>query len=116
MFAGFLFHLREHGLKVTLTEWLALTEALAKGHARASLTHVYHLARALLVKREADYDAYDRAFAGYFAGVSEMFDLDEEIWRWLENPVLPRELSPAELAALNVLDIETLKAELEKRL
>ncbi len=116
MFVDFLFHLRAHGLKVSITEWMALTEALARGHARASLTRFYHLARALLIKRETAYDTFDRCFASYFEGLTDGFDLSEEVMRWLENPVLPRELSPEEIAALSTWDLETLKAELEKRL
>ena len=69
MFVDFLYHLRDSGLKVTSTEWLALVQALRGGHARANLNTFYHLARCLLVKRESDYDAYDRAFASFFAGI-----------------------------------------------
>jgi len=35
MFIDFFYHLRSHGLKASTTEWLALIEALAGGHARA---------------------------------------------------------------------------------
>lgn len=116
MFVDFLFHLRAAGLKVTVTEWMALTCALVRGHARASLTSFYALARALLVKRETDYDLYDRAFATFFAGVEVQFDIDDELWRWLENPVLPRQLTDEERAKLQAFDLETLRKELEKRL
>ena len=47
MFDGFLFHLRAKGLQVSLTEWLALMEALVGGHAKSNLKVFYHLARAL---------------------------------------------------------------------
>ncbi len=116
MFTDFLFHLRGHGLQVSLTEWLPLMRALAGGHARADLTVFYHLARALLVKTETLYDLYDRAFAEYFAGVDTQFDLSEELLEWLADPVLPRELSAEELAALEALDLDELRQRFEERL
>ena len=63
MFVDFFYHLRDFGLKVSSTEWLALMQALCAGHARADLNVFYHLARCLLVKRESDYDTYDRSKA-----------------------------------------------------
>ncbi len=45
MFVDFFYHLRRFGLKVTITEWLALVRALAMGHSRADLSTFYHLAR-----------------------------------------------------------------------
>ncbi len=116
MFIGFLFHLRAYGLKVSVTEWMALTEALARGHAHASLSRFYGVARALLVKRETQLDLYDRAFASYFEGVTDTFTLDEEVLRWLQSPKLPRPLSNEELARLKSWDLDTLRRELEKRL
>src|SRR5262245_57901892 len=111
MFVGFLFHLRAHGIKVTLTEWMGLCQALSKGHARASLTRFYALARALLVKRETQYDAYDRAFATYFEGLTDTLDLRQEVLRWLENAALPRQLSPEDLKALESWDLDKLRDE-----
>ncbi len=116
MFTDFLFHLRERGLKVSLTEWLPLMRALSEGHARSDLTVFYHLARALLVKRETLYDLYDQAFAEYFAGVDRQFDLSDELLEWLANPVLPRDLSPEERAALEALDLDELRKRFEERL
>jgi len=58
MFTGFLFHLRGFGLKVSMMEWLALMRALSTGFSRSNLTVFYHLSRALLVKKEADFDTY----------------------------------------------------------
>lgn len=115
MFLGFLFHLRACGLKVSVTEWLGLMDALGKGYARSNLRVFYHLARALLIKKEAHYDLYDRAFASYFEGVADHFELDDELLKWLENPVLPRELTPEELAELQAWDLDKLREEFEKR-
>ena len=79
MFTGFLFHLRARGLKVTVTEWLTLMRAITEGHSRAELSHFYHLARALLIKRETQYDLYDQAFAEYFQGLEHHFDISDEL-------------------------------------
>ena len=92
MFLGFFYALRAAGIGVSTTEWLALMESLARGYAHASLETFYELARALLVKREAQYDVYDQVFASVFKGVPARFDVDDELLKWLENPLLPREL------------------------
>jgi uncharacterized protein with von Willebrand factor type A (vWA) domain len=109
MFVDFFYQLRDFGLKVTITEWLALVQALGGGHARADLNTFYHLARALLVKRESDYDAYDRAFAAFFAGIESTLNLSDELLDWLENPVLP-EISDADRAKLKAFDLDELHA------
>jgi len=116
MFTSFFIHLRGHGLKVTLTEWLTLIRALADGHARANVSVFYHLARAVLIKSETHYDAYDRAFAAYFSGVERQFDVTEEILEWLANPVLPRDLTPEEIAALRTYDFGELRRLFEERM
>jgi hypothetical protein len=107
MFIDFFYHLRSFGLKVTSTEWLALMQALAAGHARADLNTFYHLARCLLVKRESDYDTYDRAFASFFAGIEARADISEELLRWLENPKLP-EISEEDRRKMQAFDLDEL--------
>ena len=116
MFTGFLYHLRAYGLKVSMMEWLALMRALCEGYARSNLTVFYHLSRALLVKREADFDTFDRAFATFFADVSDIFDVTDAILDWLEKPELPRELSEEERKALDALGFEDLLSTFRKRL
>jgi uncharacterized protein len=107
MFIDFFYHLRDFGLKITITEWLTLVQALGGGHARADLNTFYHLARCLLVKRESDYDAYDRAFAAYFAGMETMPDVSEELLEWLQNPILP-EISEEDRAKMRAFDLDEL--------
>lgn len=116
MFSSFLFALRAAGLKVSLTEWLALIEALAKGHARAHLGIFYSLGRSVLVKRESQLDLYDQVFAAVFHGVPMSYDLTDELLRWLEKPILPRELTPEERAMLEQWSLDKLRDELAKRL
>ncbi|MEZ6146547.1 MAG: hypothetical protein R3B91_14250 [Planctomycetaceae bacterium] len=107
MFVDFFYHLRRFGLKVTITEWLSLMEALVMGHERASLDAFYHLARCLLVKRETDYDTYDRAFAAYFRGIENGPDITEELLNWLEDPLLP-DISEEDRAKLEALELNEL--------
>ena len=109
MFVDFFYHLRGYGLKVTITEWLALMRALAIGYSRADLHVFYNLARCLMVKREADFDNYDRAFASFFMGVENHFDISDELLEWLSNPKLPRELTDEERAKLEALDLDALR-------
>ena len=116
MFTGFLFHLRGSGLHVTLTEWLTLVRALAEGHIRADLSMFYHLARAILIKTEEHYDLYDRAFAEYFEGVEGHFEITDELLGWLENPVLPRDLTDEERAQLKALQLDELRDKFLERL
>ena len=116
MFVDFLFHLRQHGLKTSTTEWLTLMKALSLGHTRANLTHFYHLSRATLVKKEGDFDRFDHAFSTFFKDIDEHFELDDDLLEWLSNPILPRALSPEELAALEALDLDELRQKFEERL
>ena len=86
MFEEFLYTLRRGGLKVSLTEWMSLMEALDKGLHRSSFTGFYHLCRCLLVKSEADFDAFDRCFLDYFQGVPAEEEVSQELLRWLDRP------------------------------
>ena len=79
MFGDFLYLLRRSGLKISLTEWMALMEALDKGLEGASLTGFYYLCRALLVKTEADFDRFDRAFLEYFKDVPFEQEVSQEL-------------------------------------
>jgi uncharacterized protein with von Willebrand factor type A (vWA) domain len=109
MFVDFFYHLRDFGLKVSSTEWLALMQALCEGHARADLNTFYHLARCLLIKREADYDTYDRAFAAFFAGIEATPDVSEELLEWLDKPILP-DISDEDRGQLRAFDLDELVA------
>lgn len=109
MFVDFFYHLRGYGLKVTITEWLSLMKALAIGYSRADLHVFYNLARCLMVKTEADFDNYDRAFASFFMGVENHFDISDELLEWLSKPELPRELTEEERAKLEALDLDELR-------
>lgn len=117
MFIDFLFALRAHGVPVSTHEWMTLMEALAKGLHDSSLDGFYRLCRALCVKDVARYDAYDQAFAAHFRGISQQaIDVTNELAQWLANPIAQRQLTPEQLAALQTLDLDTLRKMFEERL
>ena len=89
MFIEFFYLLRSQGLKVSLNEWMTLTEALDMGLCRSSLVDFYYLCRSVVVKSEADYDKFDLAFAQFFEGVETGDDLPEEVWKWLDKEIPP---------------------------
>ena len=86
MFADFLYLLRRNGLKVSLTEWMSLMEALDKGLHGSSFTGFYYLCRCLLVKSEADFDRFDRCFLEYFKDVPLEQEVSQELMDWLNRP------------------------------
>lgn len=113
MFAAFFFLLRAHKVPVSLTEWLALSDALARGLALSSLSAFYSLARSILVKSEAYFDQYDQAFQEAFAGVETTQEIADQVWEWLRGGARIPGLDAAERAALaaglGALDLEELQ-------
>jgi uncharacterized protein with von Willebrand factor type A (vWA) domain len=116
LFGEFFFGLRDAGVRVGLSEWMALMQALAEGYVRPDLTDFYHVARALLVKHEAAFDLYDQVFAAVFADGAMPTGLADELLRWLEDPKPPPTLSPEELEALDALPLDKLRELFEQRL
>ena len=87
MLTGFFYHLRGSGLDVSLNEWLTLTEALDKGLCGGSFTRFYYLCRGILVKSEADFPAFNRAFLEYFEEIQKAGgQIPQELLDWLNNP------------------------------
>lgn len=102
MLIEFFFKLRDHGLKVSLTELMDLLNALEQQVVFANVDDFYVVARMTLVKDESQYDRFDRAFASYFAGVNEV-DIAARIpQEWLERS-LQRQLSDEDKAKLKAL-------------
>ena len=101
MLIRFLLTLRAFGLKIGLSEFLLLLEALKQGHAQLSIEDFYALARAALVKDEALFDRYDRAFQAFFEGLAEKVPdwLKDIPADWLRE-TFGRELSDEEKAKL----------------
>ncbi|HEY8539369.1 MAG TPA: VWA domain-containing protein [Steroidobacteraceae bacterium] len=121
MLVPFFFKLREFGVPVSITEFLALLEALEARVASASAEDFYYLSRACLVKDERHFDRFDRAFAVHFKGAEDLFEavmakIPEE---WLRR-MAERTLSEEEKAKIQSLGgwdklIETLKKRLEEQ-
>ena len=86
MFTDFLYLLRRSGLKVSLTEWMTLMEALHHNLHDASFTGFYHLCRCILVKSEADFDQFDRCFLEYFKDVDFQQEVSQDLLNWLNKP------------------------------
>jgi uncharacterized protein with von Willebrand factor type A (vWA) domain len=102
-------------MNLSPTEWLALMQALVKGLHGSSLIGFYTLARMLLIKDEAAFDDFDRAFAEYFQGV-EVQAIEDEVMRWLENPIPPYPIDPEMRQLLDSVDVEKLRELFLKRL
>src|SRR5687767_8487423 len=121
MLIDFFIHVKEGGLPVSVREFLVLLEALDKRVASGAVEDFYYLARACLVKDESNYDKFDRAFASYFKGVTELtadgiVQIPEE---WLRK-LVERHLSEEDKKLVESLGgweklMETLRKRLEEQ-
>ncbi len=91
MFLNFLVFLRSGGLKVSMHDWLSLTEGLYMGLHGQTLDGFFVLSRALLVKTESDLDKYEELFYRYFKNVSSE-KLKKEMEDLLQQPDTAREV------------------------
>jgi uncharacterized protein len=119
MLIDFFFTLRAARLKVSVKEYLTLLEALRSGviddAPGPTVEKFYYLARAALVKDEAQFDKFDRAFAAYFKGVEILADFTQDVpIEWLRKR-LELDLGPEEKAAIEKMGWDELMAELKKR-
>jgi hypothetical protein len=110
--------LRAQKVPVSIQEWLTLLEALAKGLVGPSLLEFYAVSRALLVKHEAHFDAFDQVFEATFRGAPTPVVVSQELQKWLENPRLPRALTPEEMQRIAELrkSLEALREAFEQRM
>ena len=116
MLVDFFLHLKSRQLPVSTKELLALLEALEARLVSGSLDDFYLLARALLVKDEALYDRFDRAFGEYFKGVESLPGLDVMVPEdWLRLAA-KRHLSEEDRLKLQKLGYEKLFEQLKQRL
>ena len=70
MFIPFFYDLRENGINVSPTAFLRLQKALGLGLV-TSWDDFYSVARAILIKSERDFDAYDKVFVNFVTGVEK---------------------------------------------
>ena len=116
MLVDFFLHLKARQLPVSTKELLALLEALEARLVGASLDDFYLLARAILIKDEALYDRFDRAFGEYFKGVEALPGLEAMIpEEWLELAA-KRHLSEEDRLKLQKLGYEKLFEQFRQRL
>ena len=118
MFIDFFHGLRKQGIRVTLQEWLTFLETLQRGLIRESVDDLYHVGRAILVKHEAEYDLYDQVFLHVFGNAPAPEPITDDVLDWLENPILPRALTPEEQLRLSDLQqsLEEMMKAFEERL
>jgi hypothetical protein len=116
MLINFFYHLRAARLPVSVNELLTLLAALKKDVIRPSIDEFYFLSRAALVKDEAHYDRFDRAFGEFFNGVQTSIGFAKEIPDEWFRDLLEREFTPEELAGLEKLGFDKLMEEFRKRL
>lgn len=117
MFTDFLYILRGYGMKTSLNEWTSLMDALALNLNEGGLTEFYHMARAILVKKESDYDRFDQAFLEYFKNVTHYDGLPEELKNWLAKTMTLIEPDRAEADRLWAgKSIEEIRRLMEERL
>ncbi|CAH0130147.1 hypothetical protein SRABI118_00015 [Massilia sp. Bi118] len=116
MLIGFFFALRDAKVPVTIKEFLTLLEALEKNVIAPSLDAFYYLSRLTLVKDEAHFDKFDKAFGLYFKGIEAVFDAKADIpLDWLIQR-LERELTPEQKAELQKLGYDKLMSRLAELL
>jgi len=120
MYVGFFYELKRGGVPVTLKEYLTLLEALKERVTDYSVEAFYYLARATLVKDERHVDRFDRVFAKWFEGVTNIKDpmahVPEE---WLKK-LGERYLTDEEKQQIEALGgwkelLDTLKKRLEEQ-
>jgi len=115
MLIDFFYTLRAAKLPVSVKEFLTLLEALKAGVVDGSVDDFYYLARATLVKDEAHYDKFDRAFGAYFKGVELLTDFTRDVpLDWLRK-TLELELTPEQKAAIEKMGWDELMETLKKR-
>lgn len=121
MLIPFFYTLRAAKLPVSVKEFLTLLEALKQGviddDGGPTVDKFYFLARTALVKDEANFDKFDRAFGAYFKGVEMLTaDLYKDLpMEWLKQH-LQLELTPEQKAAIEKMGWNELMETLKKRL
>ncbi|MDQ5882137.1 MAG: uncharacterized protein QG616_1969 [Pseudomonadota bacterium] len=116
MLVDFFLHLKSNRLPVSTKEFLTLLDALGKGVISHSLDDFYILARTTLIKDEANFDKYDRAFGEYFHGIEKLPGMETLIpEEWLRQS-MKRHLTPEEQAKLEKLGWDKLMETFKERL
>src|SRR5579859_4729628 len=120
MLIDFFLKLKSHKLPVSIKEYLTLLEAMQKKVIEPSIDQFYYLSRTALVKDEANYDKFDRAFAEFWQGVETIPGIEAQIpleWLLKQVELTLSEEEKREIQALGGWEklMETLKARLEEQ-
>ncbi|MBC3831158.1 hypothetical protein H8K33_06545 [Undibacterium amnicola] len=116
MLIDFFFTLKDAKIPVSIKEFLTLLEAMQEGVVGTSVDEFYFLSRTILVKDEANYDKFDRAFGLYFKGINTIFEKHPDIpLDWLKKR-LGRELTDEQRAALEKFGYDKLMDRLKQLL
>src|SRR5437879_61214 len=120
MLIDFFLKLKSHKLPVSIKEYLTLLEAMGKNVIGPSVDDFYYLSRTALVKDEANYDKFDRAFAEFWQGVETIPGIEAEIpleWLLKQVELTLSEEEKQQIAALGGWEklMETLRKRLEEQ-
>ena len=120
MLIDFFLKLKSHKLPVSIKEYLTLLEAMGKDVIGPSIDEFYYLSRAALVKDEANFDKFDRAFGEFWQGVETIPGIETEIpleWLLKQVELHLTEEQKKEIAALGGWEklMETLRQRLEEQ-
>src|SRR5258708_31060901 len=120
MLIDFFLKLKSHKLPVSIKEYLTLLEAMDTKVIGQSIDEFYYLSRAALVKNEANYDKFDRAFAEFWQGVETIPGIETQIpleWLLKQVELNLTEEEKQQIAALGGWEklMETLKQRLEEQ-
>ena len=116
MLIDFFFILKDAKVPVSIKEFLLLLEGLQRGVIGTSVDDFYVISRTILVKDEANYDKFDRAFGLYFKGINTIFEKNPEIpLEWLKKR-LEREITPEQRAAIEKFGYDKLMDRLKQLL
>ncbi|MBG7618849.1 VWA domain-containing protein [Herbaspirillum sp. AP02] len=116
MLIDFFYTVKQAGVPASIKEFLTLLEAMDRQVIHPSLDEFYYLARLTLVKDEAHFDKFDRAFGAYFKGVETLFEKRPDIpLEWLVKQ-LQRDLTPEQKAAIEKFGYDKLMDRLKQLL
>nr|WP_034335408.1 VWA domain-containing protein [Herbaspirillum sp. B39] len=116
MLIDFFYTVKQAGVPASIKEFLTLLEAMDKQVISPSLDEFYFLSRLTLVKDEAHFDKFDRAFGAYFKGIETIFEKRPEIpLEWLVKK-LQRDLTPEQKAAIEKFGYDKLMDRLKQLL
>src|SRR6266446_5652459 len=120
MLIDFFLKLKSHKLPVSIKEYLTLLEAMEKKVIEPSIDQFYYLSRTALVKDEANYDKFDRAFAEFWQGVETIPGIETQIpleWLLKQVELTLSEEEKKQIAALGGWEklMQTLKQRLEEQ-